>query len=354
MPKRKTIKDYLEIAKLHGLEWADEELPKNSKAKTAWMCSFGHIFESRYNDIQQGRGCPYCAQNAPITEEQYKILAEKRGFVWQGNKLPCNIHTKTLWECKNKHRWLASYGNIYSGTNCPYCSGKAPKTRKDYVSLAQSKGYKFVGDMPRTTSEKTSWICNNGHLVIASYNKLKYFGCPHCYGNFPKSDKDYHMLARRKNLEWLGKSLPENVLTETLWKCSNQHVFESSYTNVRRGNGCPRCKAFINGQRASKPQITIGHFFDDGQINYQFKNIYIDVALPDKRIAIEYDGWYFHGKTQEKDKERKKMLEQEGWYVLTIKGSCLVPTKEETLTAIKDRKQEIILPDWGIGPCFGG
>lgn len=45
----------------------------------------------------------------------------------------------------------------------------------------------------------------------------------------------------------------------------------------------------------------------------------IDVALVDEKIAIECDGWQYHGKfksAHETDRERQNLLAVEGWLVL--------------------------------------
>lgn len=45
----------------------------------------------------------------------------------------------------------------------------------------------------------------------------------------------------------------------------------------------------------------------------------IDIALPDVKIALEVDGWQFHGKyrsAHESDRERQNLFAVHGWLVL--------------------------------------
>lgn len=47
----------------------------------------------------------------------------------------------------------------------------------------------------------------------------------------------------------------------------------------------------------------------------------LDVALPDLKIAIEADGWAFHGKHRRdfhRDREKRNLLELDGWTVLAF------------------------------------
>lgn len=44
-----------------------------------------------------------------------------RGFIWQGQELPKNIHSKTQWGCPERHEWKATYHDIQQGNGCPMC-----------------------------------------------------------------------------------------------------------------------------------------------------------------------------------------------------------------------------------------
>lgn len=61
-------------------------------------------------------------------------------------------------------------------------------------------------------------------------------------------------------------------------------------------------------------------------------NVYrIDIAIPEKKIAIEYDCSYWHN--EEKDMVRQAELENEGWKFIRYKD--FVPSKEQVLEAIE-------------------
>jgi hypothetical protein len=61
----------------------------------------------------------------------YHVLAEARGLTWLGPEVS-NGRIKTWWECSDGHRWETTYNLIQSGYGCPYCSGHARKTPEDY------------------------------------------------------------------------------------------------------------------------------------------------------------------------------------------------------------------------------
>jgi very-short-patch-repair endonuclease len=87
-------------------------------------------------------------------------------------------------------------------------------------------------------------------------------------------------------------------------------------------------------------------------LNYKTDGKYIDVALPERKIAIEYDGWYWHKDKQDKDSERIIELLDDGWKVLVIKSAVKTPDKQTLnhflLNLFPDTPyKEIVLQDWG-------
>lgn len=58
----------------------------------------------------------------------------------------------------------------------------------------------------------------------------------------------------------------------------------------------------------------------------------IDVAIPSKKIAIEYDCWYWH-QDEERDKTRDEILSSFGWIIFRFKDR--LPTKKEIKKILK-------------------
>lgn len=83
-------------------------------------------------------------------------------------------------------------------------------------------------------------------------------------------------------------------------------------------------------QNPSKPQLKIYDIvkekYSDAKLNYPSKGFSIDVAIPSKMVAIEYDGSYWH-KDIEKDNKRQRILESIGWKFLRYVD--YIPTKND-------------------------
>jgi len=71
-------------------------------------------------------------------------------------------------------------------------------------------------------------------------------------------------------------------------------------------------------QSPSKPQIElfkiVKKIFPNAELNYPMLNYLLDIAIPDKKIDIEYDCSYWH--SEEKDNRRNEKLHFIGWKVI--------------------------------------
>jgi very-short-patch-repair endonuclease len=246
--KRKTPADYRALAEKRDFTWIGPPV-SNNQSKTGWQCQHGHNWKATYGNIQQGSGCPYCAGKAPKTESNYKYLAKKSGFRWLGPEVP-NVGTKTGWQCQHGHTWEATYNNIQRGTGCPYCAEKAPKTEDDYKNLSKERGFKWLGPKTQTTKEATIWECSKKHSWLASYNQiLSGTGCPQCYNDIRGdatrlTPDDYHTIAEEKGLKWLGPEV-KDTKTITVWQCAEGHKWSTKYNTIATGHGCPYCAGVI-------------------------------------------------------------------------------------------------------------
>lgn len=84
------------------------------------------------------------------------------------------------------------------------------------------------------------------------------------------------------------------------------------------------CKARRLIESPSIPQIKIfemiKHLFPTSKINFPFLNYSLDIAIPEYKLVIEYDGGYWH-QDKEKDLKRQKEIEKCGWKFIRYKGT---------------------------------
>lgn len=109
--------------------------------------------------------------------------------------------------------------------------------------------------------------------------------------------------------------------------------------------------------KTSRPQINIFNMLKDNGyepiLNYPIKGYFLDIVIfiGNKKIDIEYDGWYWH-QDKRRDAIRNTVLVRNGWNVLRIKGSTSIPTFEQISNAINDiivndiKVYSLKLDDW--------
>ena len=79
------------------------------------------------------------------------------------------------------------------------------------------------------------------------------------------------------------------------WKCSKGHKWEAIIQSRTRGNGCPFCNSERN---TSFPEYALMYYFEKYGVevvhSYKAHGYELDIYIPSQKIAIEYDGYFWH------------------------------------------------------------
>lgn len=109
--------------------------------------------------------------------------------------------------------------------------------------IASKRGGKCLSSKYFDSKTDLAWVCDIcGYIWNACPNNIRSGKwCPRCADNLPKSLEDAHKLAKTNG----GKCLSlEYVNAHSLmkWKCSKDHVWEASFTNIKSGSWCKICR----------------------------------------------------------------------------------------------------------------
>ena len=161
---------------------------------------------------------------------------------------------------------------------------------------------------------------------------MERYGVENSFQSKELREKAKKTIIERYGVEYTGQSpLLREKMTKTLYK---------------------------NGNTAtSSQQIAVYEMlkeqYKNVELNYAFGKFSLDVALfvYDKKIDIEYDGWYWH-QDKQRDRRRDEVLKSQGWSVLRIRSGNKIPTIEQLVEKIdciinnNIKYSEIVLDDW--------
>jgi len=153
----------------------------NSNKKVWWICEFGHEWEARIKNRNNGTGCPYCSGKKVCIDNCLATLNPELAKQWNYKKnknlipfdVTLNSHKKVWWICDKGHEWLSSVNNRNNlGNNCPYCAKENKKGENCY----KAKCYKIISPKNEIFIIKGILVkfCKENILSHKSMRKLLY------------------------------------------------------------------------------------------------------------------------------------------------------------------------------------
>lgn len=307
------------------------EVSAGSSLKSLWKCYLGHEWSAVISSVAKGRRCRYCAKKAVL--EGFNDLAtthpeivEKEWSFSKNSVLPSNVSAgsdlKVYWECPIGHSYKMSlHKKIKMGQGCSYCAGKRVDTSNSLESTnpnIASMWIEAVDDPGLTPASVTSGSSKNilwrGEVCDHSFQrsvKGMFISkkCPYCeaFSNtqllegfndlesrFPEVAKEWHP---NKN----GELTPNIVLSgskkSSWWKCNKGHEWKVSIDNrTRSGSTCSRCSMV----GSSKMERDLSNFIESLGATIETNSrqvippLELDIYVPEKKIAIEFNGIYWH------------------------------------------------------------
>ena len=310
----------------------------SSSIKAWWKCSKGHEWQANISDRNRGRGCPYCSGKKVLIgyndlQTMNPILAAEWNYEKNGQYVPTNFtansNKKEWWICRNGHEWEAKINNRNNGNGCPYCSNR--KVLKGYNDLhtvnpvlakewnyEKNNGLTPMELMPNS-GKRVWWKCNMGHEWQATIESRNHgANCPYCFGLYAiKGCNDLQTVNPSLAIEWNyeknGDKMPNDFTIcsskKVWWKCNKGHEWESTIYNRYKGNGCPVC---ISEQKTSFPEFAIMYYLEKNGLevihSYKDNGYELDVYIPSIKVAIEYDGYFWHKNKIRTDLDKNKKM----------------------------------------------
>lgn len=299
-----------------------------------------------------------------LTFEQVAANVSKKGLELLEYTL-CKNPVKV--KCKCSKIFTTNYHSIIKGltTSCGCKIVEIAKSRIKNIVGHQYGRWKVLAASNKASSYWCECKCGTKRQVTrTNLIEGKSVSCG-CFKSEQIHKRAFIDLTNKKIgkltvLQISHKNKRHNYYWLCLCECGNLTKVSGIHLRGEKIRTCGHCGNFRNGKSCSYKQQELAKLLESKykiELNYRpTKSKYtIDIFLSELNIAIEYDEWFWHAHTAEKDKKRNQLIKKAGYKLLVIRTSNKLPSLNRILTElnklISSSRQKIIitLSSWGKG-----
>lgn len=310
------------------------------KRKVWWIGKCGHEFDCAIAEKTRGAGrekgsgcCPYCsgkrvlagfndlASNFPDIAAEWSHINTLRA-----DEISHKSVVKAEWVCHKGHTYVASVrARTQEGSGCRYCAGYLVLPGHNDLTITHphiaaewhptKNGELNPKNFSQSNDTKIWWQCPDiaSHAYLSPINSRTdvrgAYGCNICNNRVIQAgSNDLFTLYPELKLEWnfdknttvnpekIGRSYKHKVW----WKCVKGHEwFASPCVRITstRITKCPHCHAKTFSSSAEKDISEILKKLGEKVVVNRrsiLKGLELDIYLPERKLAIEYNGLYWH------------------------------------------------------------
>nr|QBK85813.1 MAG: uncharacterized protein LCMAC101_04080 [Marseillevirus LCMAC101] len=244
--RKYTLQDLHKKAKDRGGKCLSKEYV-NDQTHYEWECKNGHKFYAVWSSINTKNS--WCRECIKYTVDNMREYARKKGGDCLSDRYT-DSRDKYLFICSNKHVWETQWSSMkHNNTWCKEC---LKYTISELQNHAKNKGGKILSKEYVNKYTLYEWECKEEHKWLASWNNV-FYGCTWCRecsyasrtykNNFKKyTISDLQIVASEKG----GLCLSEEYISANkryTWKCKRDHIWKTSFGNVfYSGTWCVQCQ----------------------------------------------------------------------------------------------------------------
>lgn len=294
----------------------------HSKEKVIITCKEHGDFLVTPNNHLKISGCPKCSKSAKMNLKTFVEKANKvHEEIYDYSKTKyINIRTNITITCKEHGDFNQSPSDHLQGCGCKYC-GKIRSKAKiilgtdffiEKAKAIHEDKYDYSKSSYESIFEKIIIVCpTHGEFEQSPHAHLKGFGCFKCKYEKLAEDKtctESDFIEKAKKIHGdtyryidIGYT---KVMDNISITCPKHGSFKQRANNHLSGCGCPDC----SNSMFSKGEKELFEFINN-QIKSEANNRSVldnkelDVYIPSKNLAIEYDGLYWHSNRFKKDQD---------------------------------------------------
>lgn len=253
-------------------------------------------------------------------EKYIDRLLEKHGNKFDYSKVEYVKTTdKVIIICDVHGGYIQRWADHIQGNGCPICSNESKKLRQfKTTDTFIERSIKKFGD--KFDYSKTKYVSHKDYLIITckkhgdiQVKPVQHFrskiGCSRCsYDNTNSNTEDFITKAKITHGDKFDYSMSDysNSKVYVKIKCDVGHIFEQRPNDHLNGRGCNICASDLTMSEGEKELVGYISSIYNGRILENNRSVIfpreVDIYLPDLKIAIEYNGLYYHSEVS-KDKD---------------------------------------------------
>ena len=348
--KGKSVADFPLLKKEFNLKKNNIDpklVPYRSQINFFWKCKNGHEFQvtpgNRFTHLAPSSKskskkiteCVYCNNIKVCKDNNLKILYPKISLMWhhkkntlKSNEILANSHKKVWWMCKNKHEFEKQVNLVVNSNG--FCGGcgrddgsyktfatKENCLKNKYPELAKewhpTKNLPLKPEQVYKTTVGYWWQCpkQKDHIYKQKiYERINIkTGCSFCAFKklcktnslkfmYPEIAAEWHPTKNKKLTP--DKVLAHTQIIKPWWLCKKKHEWQA-LVNSRtvQGTGCKKCTGIGISYMEIRIYSELIKIFSDIKWSYKIKGYQSDLFIPQLKLGIEVDGFYWH-KAQKK------------------------------------------------------
>ena len=349
MPAKLTTQEFIDRAcAVHGDKYGYAfSVYQSAHEKVMIHCPEHGMFEQSPHSHVQGKGCAECVGLKKHTNESFIKKARKvHGNKYDYSKVDyVNATTKIKIICPEHGKFEQVAGSHLSGHGCPECVGLKKHTSDSFIEKSREvhgNVYDYSKVEYLRSHEKVIITCSNhGDFEQIPTNHLQGVGCPVCFGTSVHTNESFIQKAKEIHGDVYDYSKVNyvNAHEKVVITCPDHGDFEQTPNNHLNGQGCPKCTG-----RQSKPETEIVDLITSLGLQVVhgdrsvIKPLEIDILVPEAKLAIEFNGNYWHS-----DQQKPKSYHFDKTKAANEAGYRMIHVWEGDWAARRDQIKRIII-----------
>lgn len=256
-----------------------------------------------------------------------------------------SAHTKVFIHCPEHGMFEQSPDSHARGNGCPECVGLKKHTNQSFIKKAREvhgDEYNYSLIEYSGAKNKIKIQCKqHGCFEMTPTNHLSGQKCPVCFGTSVHTNQSFIDQARVIHGDQYDYSKVDyvNAHEKVIIMCPDHVEFEQTPNNHLNGQGCPKCTG-----RQSRPETEIIDLITSLGLQVVhgdrsvIKPLEIDILVPEAKLAIEFNGNYWHS-----DKQKPKSYHFDKTKAANEAGYRMIHVWEGDWDARKDQIKRIII-----------